>query len=107
LPWVETGPGEDNFAPLTSLDWQVHVYGEVPAGTDEVCHDLHLRLHHFEWRPEMRQSKLRPGALYLIRPDAYIALVNAERDPSQLRRYFAERGLRVNSSHRNDSPAKQ
>ena len=28
LPWVETGANEDNFAPLASLDWQVHVYGE-------------------------------------------------------------------------------
>jgi FAD binding domain len=29
LPWVEMEPGQDNFAPLTSLKWQVHVYGEV------------------------------------------------------------------------------
>lgn len=28
LPW--TGPNVDNFAPLRSLDWQVHVY-EEPA----------------------------------------------------------------------------
>src|SRR5215472_12824566 len=27
LPWVEMGPGQDNFAPLASLTWQVHVYG--------------------------------------------------------------------------------
>ena len=31
LPWVETNAngGHDNFAPLTSLDWQVHVYGDA------------------------------------------------------------------------------
>ena len=29
LPWVE---GTDNFAPLKSLDWQVHVYGTATAG---------------------------------------------------------------------------
>ena len=28
LPWVQTGPDDDNFAPLTSMAWQVHVYGE-------------------------------------------------------------------------------
>src|SRR5262249_21382634 len=28
LPWVE---GIDNFAPLTSLDWQLHVYGQASA----------------------------------------------------------------------------
>jgi 2-polyprenyl-6-methoxyphenol hydroxylase-like FAD-dependent oxidoreductase len=31
LPWVQTGPGHDNFEPLESLAWQVHVYGETPA----------------------------------------------------------------------------
>jgi len=30
LPWVKTGLNldEDNFAPLASLDWQIHVYGD-------------------------------------------------------------------------------
>ena len=32
LPWVE---GADNFAPLASLDWQVHVYGTAAAGLRE------------------------------------------------------------------------
>ena len=32
LPWVKpalNGFDQDNFAPLTSLDWQVHVYGDA------------------------------------------------------------------------------
>ncbi len=37
LPWVETAPNEDNFAPLTSLAWQVHVYGEPRPGVAEAC----------------------------------------------------------------------
>src|SRR5206468_8452108 len=31
LPWIKpsaNGTGQDNFAPLISLDWQVHVYGD-------------------------------------------------------------------------------
>jgi 2-polyprenyl-6-methoxyphenol hydroxylase-like FAD-dependent oxidoreductase len=107
LPWVETGTGKDNFAPLTSLDWQVHVYGEVPTGADEVCRELCLPLHHFEWRPEMRQSKLRRGPIYLIRPDTYVALADPQGDPARLRRYFADRGLRVNSPHRTSSSVEQ
>src|SRR5262249_47761505 len=35
LPWVETEPGKDNFAPLASLAWQVHVYGEPRGGLAE------------------------------------------------------------------------
>ena len=46
LPWVETAPNEDNFAPLTALAWQVHVYGEPPRGVAEACGDLGLPLEH-------------------------------------------------------------
>ena len=64
LPWVETGPHEDNFAPLTSLAWQVHVYGEPPSGIAEVCAGLRLPIHAFAWTPEMAHAGLmRRGAL--------------------------------------------
>jgi hypothetical protein len=34
LPWVEP---VDNFAPLASLDWQVHVYGEPTPEIAATC----------------------------------------------------------------------
>src|SRR5262249_9705944 len=37
LPWVKTERGDDNFASLASLTWQVHVYGEPRRGLPEVC----------------------------------------------------------------------
>jgi 2-polyprenyl-6-methoxyphenol hydroxylase-like FAD-dependent oxidoreductase len=91
LPWVETMPGQDNFAPLTSLTWQVHVYGEPGRGVAEACAELRLPLHHFAWRPGMRRSGLRRAALYLIRPDGYVALADPRADPERLRRYFNRR----------------
>src|SRR5215510_4131771 len=42
LPWVETGPGQDNFAPLAALVWQVHVYGQPRPGVAEFCAELQL-----------------------------------------------------------------
>src|SRR5215475_14905772 len=50
LPWVETEPGKDNFAPLASLTWQVHVYGELRGEVAEVCAELRLPLHLFAWQ---------------------------------------------------------
>ena len=88
LPWVETGSGEDNFAPLTSLTWQVHVYGRAPAGIGPVCSDLGLSLHVFAWRPGMRRAGFEKGALYLIRPDGYVAMADPEADPRRLRSYL-------------------
>jgi 2-polyprenyl-6-methoxyphenol hydroxylase-like FAD-dependent oxidoreductase len=88
LPWVETEAGGDNFAPLDSLAWQVHVYGQPRGGLAEVCAELRLPLHVFTWRPQMRRSGLQRAALHLVRPDGYVALVDPHADPERLRDYF-------------------
>jgi 2-polyprenyl-6-methoxyphenol hydroxylase-like FAD-dependent oxidoreductase len=91
LPWIETGPGQDNFTPLASLTWQVHVYGESRRGVAEACASLQLPLHLFAWQAGMQQPGLLRDALYLIRPDGYVALADPQADPEQLRQYFAKR----------------
>ena len=93
LPWVETASGEDNFAPLASLDWQLHLYGALRDDVRAGCAALGLPLHAFAWQPRMRRAGLRRGALYLIRPDGYVALADAHADVDRVRRYFAERGI--------------
>jgi hypothetical protein len=92
LPWIELGPGKDNFAPLTSLKWQVHVYGEVQPRVSEACAELGLPLHAFSWQPGMRSAGLENSSLYLVRPDGYVALADPRADPATLRRYVADRG---------------
>jgi 2-polyprenyl-6-methoxyphenol hydroxylase-like FAD-dependent oxidoreductase len=101
LPWVALGSAEDNFAPLTSLAWQVHVYGEAGSGTREagsalreVCAELRLPLHAFAWQAGMERAGFENGALYLVRPDGYVALADPRADPKQLRQYFTARGGR-------------
>jgi 2-polyprenyl-6-methoxyphenol hydroxylase-like FAD-dependent oxidoreductase len=91
LPWVELGSGEDNFAPLTSLEWQVHVYGEAQSSVREACAELRLPLHVFAWQSEMRRAGLQNGAVYLVRPDGYVALADPSADPARLRQYLNER----------------
>ena len=92
LPWVETEVGGDNFAPLASMTWQVHVYGEARPGLAEVCAELQLPLNVFAWQPEMRRAGLLRAALYLIRPDGYVALADPHGDSGRLRDYFRARG---------------
>jgi 2-polyprenyl-6-methoxyphenol hydroxylase-like FAD-dependent oxidoreductase len=88
LPWVD-----DNFAPLASLQWQVHVYGEAREGLGEACFALALPLHRFPWSPAAAHAGLRQDALYLVRPDGYVALADAQADPDRLGSYLAERAL--------------
>jgi ABC-type taurine transport system substrate-binding protein len=93
LPWVQLDGGADNFQPLTSLDWQVHVYGAVPTGVRAACAMRRLPLHVFDWRPEIRKAGLKKNAVYLIRPDGYVGLADPVGDLVRLARYLDERGL--------------
>jgi 2-polyprenyl-6-methoxyphenol hydroxylase-like FAD-dependent oxidoreductase len=88
LPWLRTGPNEDNFAALASLSWQVHVYGAPRRDLVEACAELGLPLHVFGWRRAMRRAGLERGALYLVRPDGHVGLADEESDPGRLRRYL-------------------
>ena len=92
LPWVtsDSGPAapSDNFAPLSSLDWQVHVYGECGAGIVEVCSRRGLALHVFEWHPATARAGLKRGAVYLVRPDGHIGLADPDANPAKLEQYL-------------------
>jgi 2-polyprenyl-6-methoxyphenol hydroxylase-like FAD-dependent oxidoreductase len=87
LPWVELTPG-DNFAPLTSLDWQVHVYGAAAPATRAVCAKRRLALHEFAWQPSMAEAGLGQDALYLLRPDGHVALASGEQSVARLTHYL-------------------
>jgi 2-polyprenyl-6-methoxyphenol hydroxylase-like FAD-dependent oxidoreductase len=75
LPWVNVGAqGKDNFAPLSSLDWQIHVYGDAASGLTALSDQQKIPLHVFAWNSSVEQAGLRRDAAYLVRPDGYVAL---------------------------------
>ena len=73
LPWVAYADG-DNFAPLHALDWQVHVYGSAAAATRAAIGRRGLAVHEFPWSEAARLAGLARDALYLVRPDGYVAV---------------------------------
>jgi 2-polyprenyl-6-methoxyphenol hydroxylase-like FAD-dependent oxidoreductase len=94
LPWVPADSnGVDNFAPLTSLDWQVHVYGGAGPEIQAVCKERTLPLHVFPWRLESGRAGLRRDAVYLVRPDGYVALAAPEGNAAAIASYFDVRRL--------------
>jgi 2-polyprenyl-6-methoxyphenol hydroxylase-like FAD-dependent oxidoreductase len=95
LPWVPARGGEpDNFAPLASLRWQVHVYGPASRELARSCAALGLALHVRPFGAGPRRAGLSRGALYLVRPDGYVALADPAAKPAHLRRFLERRALR-------------
>jgi len=94
LPWVTTDDsGKDNFVALTSLDWQVHIYGAASTEIRTLCDQRKLPLHVFPWRREMDRSGLQRDAVYLVRPDGYVATAASERGAAVVTSYLDARKL--------------
>jgi 2-polyprenyl-6-methoxyphenol hydroxylase-like FAD-dependent oxidoreductase len=96
LPWVPNGASggsaEDNFSPLTSLAWQVHVYGDPKPALRDICARLRVPLHAFTWTPSAKRAGLARDAFYLVRPDGYVGVAGDD-DPHVLESYVARQGL--------------
>jgi|SRR5579871_1605484 len=95
LPWVKLDANSygDNFTPLTSLIWQVHIYGDATSEIKAVCDERNLPLHVFPWRPEMGRAGMRRNALYLVRPDGYVALADPAGSATEITSYLDENKL--------------
>ena len=94
LPWAPI-EGMDNVAALSAMTWQVHVFGTATAELVAWCAERGVPLHVFDWRPEHGAAGLARDALYLLRPDTYVALADVSGVPKALDRYCAARGLQL------------
>ncbi|WP_095078939.1 FAD-dependent monooxygenase [Pseudomonas sp. Irchel s3h17] len=93
LPWVPDGV-TDNFASLSRLDWQVHVYGDTSDEMRAWCTEHHLALQVFDWLPAHETAGLARNSFYLLRPDTYVAVADLSADPKVIERYFRDHGIR-------------
>jgi 2-polyprenyl-6-methoxyphenol hydroxylase-like FAD-dependent oxidoreductase len=98
LPWVRNDAGADNFTPLSSMDWQAHVYGDAAPELKTVCEARKIPLHAFPWRTAMGTTGLQRDASYLVRPDGYVALADPEASGAKLQAYLDTRGVTIASS---------
>ena len=94
LPWfAQAGDGaDDNFAPLRTRWWQVHIYGDLEPGFDAVraaCEPRGIPIVRLPWRVAAEEAGLEPGTLYLVRPDGYLGYVDPEARGEALDEYLA------------------
>jgi len=89
LPWVQLGDSHDNYEPLKSLAWQIHIYGTAANPLRDAAQNIQLALHEFDWTDHIGHAGLKRDALYLIRPDGYVGLAHATQDSEKLQAYIS------------------
>jgi len=94
LPWVMVD-GRDNYDSQNAMAWQGHVYGGAGSALRSWCRQQGLPLRELAWRPQYGEAGFAQDALYLIRPDGYVALAEPSGAADVLQRYFAQRGIRI------------
>ena len=87
MPWVRLGNG-DNYEALKHIDWQVHVYGAARAEPKARCEHRNIRLQTYPWQPAFHEAGLREDALYLIRPDTYVAVADGAQNAAAVERFL-------------------
>jgi 2-polyprenyl-6-methoxyphenol hydroxylase-like FAD-dependent oxidoreductase len=93
LPWV-VADGADNQAAFTEIAWQAHVYGAARPELRDWCAANGLALHEIAWSEKHGEAELARDAVYLLRPDTYVALADRSGAPGAVEAYFRERGIR-------------
>ena len=93
LPWIDNATATgDNFVPLRSLDWQIHVYGEATQDLRAICAARRLALHVFPWGSGSEAGGLKRDAVYLVRPDGYVGLAAATDAATAVAQYLDRPG---------------
>ena len=86
---------EDNFT-AAELRWTGRSMSMATPQHEiqAVCDDRKLPLHVFPWRPEMGRAGLRRNAVYLVRPDGYVALADPAGKATTITSYLDARELK-------------
>jgi 2-polyprenyl-6-methoxyphenol hydroxylase-like FAD-dependent oxidoreductase len=92
LPWAAI-PGADNFDSLCEPRWQLHVYGTARKDVAAWCDNHGIPLRQYAWHDRHAAAGFARDALYLIRPDAYVALADPAQASAGLDRYLTEQEI--------------
>lgn len=93
MPWVETASG-DNFGGLDPRTWHVEVHGDVRPEIHDWCAVNGAPLHAYRWSRAAKAAGVQEDAVYLLRPDGYVALAQVTGSARALDRFFASRKLK-------------
>ena len=109
FPWLKlrfsaNGPLEDLFQKLDDTRFNLLVVGQPPPSAETLGLGELLHIHAITNDPTNWAELARVGvsgpAFYLLRPDGHVGLAGTRLDPHDVKRYLAERHIRVDAETR-------
>jgi 2-polyprenyl-6-methoxyphenol hydroxylase-like FAD-dependent oxidoreductase len=97
MPWVKLG-GIDNYQSLRRPRWQLHVYGDDQPALRAWSEKNGLLLQIYAWERDFEGAGLRRNALYLIRPDTYVAFAQEHQNLAAVERFLAKARIQPQSA---------
>ncbi len=92
LPWIKE---INNYQALTTLAWQIHIYGKADPDFKKSLESLGFKLYEFPWNPSFEKLGFKKGCVYLIRPDGYLAYIHTTQTIQDLEEWLKQNGLRI------------
>jgi 2-polyprenyl-6-methoxyphenol hydroxylase-like FAD-dependent oxidoreductase len=87
LPWIES---QNNFQPLSSLDWQIHVYGKFTQEMHALSTRWNIPIQSYYFDQDAQAAGFAQNAAYLVRPDGHIALAQADQNSQQMEQFLSK-----------------
>ncbi|EKV19034.1 FAD binding monooxygenase, putative [Penicillium digitatum PHI26] len=101
LPWVEIND-VDNFSTLRDVSWQLHIYGDSVTEFEKWAREMKVKVFTFHWHDQYGKVGLVKNAVYLLRPDQYIAGIFEGSSVNGLVEYFTTRGFNLGCDYGGD-----
>ncbi len=98
LPWAATNDA-DNYAPLSAIRWQAHVYGAARPELTAWCAANDMPLHVFGWNNAFEEAGFARNAVYVTRPDSYVGLAEPSGAADAVEKYLRESGVSPGLPH--------
>ncbi|TWF55089.1 FAD-dependent monooxygenase [Neorhizobium alkalisoli] len=95
LPWLDLGEGRSNYDGFGDFSWHVHVYGYAGHLLEDWCRANGVPLWIFPWQTDFEDAGLARDAVYLVRPDTYVASAAHAASTEALDDYFRIKGLKL------------
>ncbi len=75
------------------MTWQIHILGTATKELVDWCEAHAIPLHNMAWKQEYADKGFAENAVYLIRPDTWIAMVDQQGRLSAITDYFTALGF--------------